>query len=824
MLFLNPLLVLGLLGISIPILLHLFNRKSTKTQHWGAMRFLVESLASRTRRIELEDALLMAARCLLFAALALALARPFSPPGSPIPWAVVLPLLLLGIATFGVAFALWANVKLRATLLIASLLIFALVAAAVVFERQWNLRRLGGGEQDVALIIDASTSMTARFGDRSLFEIAVEEARKIIDGSGHSTAYSLILAGPSPVVLNGTPRGDRSELHALLSDARPSDGTMALPEALQKAAAQLTKGRHGGKRVLLITDGQAFGWDADNAAAWAFVKESFADLGNNPQLILRQLQVPTRVRNIALTGIAFGRAPVGNDRPVEIAVTIENTGTEAVTPGGVQLRVGDTLLENESLGQLIPGMRQTVRFRHHFKQVGAHAITARVLVEDAVADDDSLSRALTVVGPLKVLIVDGNPGGRLFDRASAFLSIALAPGMAEGAPFMIEPVVLPAPQILSIDSFDDYAAVVLADVPRLPAGAAAKIAAWVARGGGLLVAPGRRAEPKFYNTWTGSSGLQVMPAALDRAVSVPPDATPPVSPSLSTFDHSALREVADGGDFASVRIANYWSLRLPKTDPTVWTAAKLNTGEPFLTTRKLGAGTVFMSCIPFDNQASNLVTRSAFLPFVHEIVYHLSRPKGSGLDILPGASLSLLLDTQSPPGQAARYGVLDPRGATRTAELSAGASGTLIEIPGDAMAGLYEIAIPVPERAHFEGLLTAAGTVPFSVGRAAGESQLTPLSSDARTFIAGYFDLLQPTTTADALTILAGKSFGEELWKYLAVGALFLLLGEAALGRWIARSRKTGAEESVDFDSRRGPGKGFRRQLAKVRKGADGYR
>ena len=830
MLFLNATLLLGLLGVSIPIILHIFNRKSAKALDWGAMRFLLQSMASRTRRIELEDALLMAARCLLFGALAMALARPFSPPGSPIPWAAVLPVSLVAIAAFGVSFAVWQNRKLRWSFLITSLVLFALVGAAILFEREWNLRRLsGGGDQDVALIIDASTSMTAEVGGKTLFDRAVGEAREIVNGSGRATAFSLILAGPSPVVLNSSPRTNRGELDQLLGDARPSDGAMALTEALREASVQLSKGERGGKRVVLITDGQAFGWNADNAAAWAFVKDGFADMPEKPQMILRRMETPAEARNIAVTEIAFGRDSIGTDRAVEVQVTLENTGTEAVTPGGVQLRAGDTLLEDNSLGQLVPGLRQTVRFEHHFKTPGAHAVTARALVEDNIGADNSLSRAVTVLGGMKVLIVDGNPGGRFFDRASAFLSIALAPGMAEGAPFLIEPDVIPAPQVLSLTSFDDYGAVVLADVQRLPANIASLLAKWVGRGGGLLITPGRRAESEFYNNWSAGPGKPVAPATLDELAQIPPDTEPPVGPSLSTFNHRALRKAADAkaGDLSSWRLGSYWKLAVPEADRGASAIAKLNTGEPLLAARKLGSGTVFLSCCPFDNKSSNLATRNSFLPFIHEIVYYLADPDGGGLNLPPGASISLRLPADLPPAPAdgetsepPRFGVLDPRGETRAAAISASERGVLAEVPGDAMAGLYEMEIPTDRRGGFDGMLTAEGTVPFTVGRPADESRLTPLTGAQLGFVSGYFDLLQPEKPSEVLTILAGKSFGEELWKYLAVGVLFLLLVEAALARWIARARKTGSRESVEFESRKGPGRAFLKQLGKLKKEA----
>ena len=47
MLFLNTALILGTLGILIPIIIHLLNRQSNKVVDWGAMNFLLESLAIR---------------------------------------------------------------------------------------------------------------------------------------------------------------------------------------------------------------------------------------------------------------------------------------------------------------------------------------------------------------------------------------------------------------------------------------------------------------------------------------------------------------------------------------------------------------------------------------------------------------------------------------------------------------------------------------------------------------------------------------------------------------------------------------------------------
>ena len=56
------------------------------------MKFLLGSLISRKRRVLVEEIILMALRCLLVAALVLAVSRPFSPVQPGISWLILLPL------------------------------------------------------------------------------------------------------------------------------------------------------------------------------------------------------------------------------------------------------------------------------------------------------------------------------------------------------------------------------------------------------------------------------------------------------------------------------------------------------------------------------------------------------------------------------------------------------------------------------------------------------------------------------------------------------------------------------------------------------------
>src|SRR5271169_4822914 len=52
-------------AVSIPIIIHLLNRKRFKVVTWAAMRFLLAAQKKNSRRMRLEQLILLAVRCLL---------------------------------------------------------------------------------------------------------------------------------------------------------------------------------------------------------------------------------------------------------------------------------------------------------------------------------------------------------------------------------------------------------------------------------------------------------------------------------------------------------------------------------------------------------------------------------------------------------------------------------------------------------------------------------------------------------------------------------------------------------------------------------------
>jgi len=965
------------------------------------MNFLLESLAIRNRRIQLEEALLMAARCLLVGLLALAVARPFIPPGSTIPWIIILPLLLLAVVGIGVAVVLHDEPRWRLWIGLGSLILLLTCVALVMFEKHLNLSRFTpGAKQDIAIIVDGSTSMMMKNEGISNFDRAVDEARVIVKRAPRGHSFSIILGGPSPSGKVLDPTTDRAELEAALDDMVPLNGSMATYHALTLASLSLARGDNPAKQIIIITDEQNVGWETGKAGRWNFLRDAFKNLPSEPQIMLRKMPMPSRIRNIAVTDVELSREIVGVDRPVEVSITVENTGDEAVTPGALLLKIDDgTERRDQSLGQLQPGERQTVKLLHNFSEPGSHGISATLEVEDDILEDNRGFSAINVASELKVLIVDGRPASNFFNRASTFAAIALAPSSLTLDPnlqpnipdvsdeasddynanydptldpirFLVVPKVLPAPQIDSIANFENFDVILLADVARLPQASATKIAEFVRNGGGLLIAAGQKSQTAFYNQWQVDADTPLLPAKLNDIRIAQENEI--FSPSARTLTHPALQKIADASksDFSSAIISNYRPQTIPdelKSESSV--GARFNNGEIFLSSRKVGEGNVVLLGTSLDTSSGNLVTRQAFLPMIHELVYYLADPATYDLNLDPGWEVNIALTAkngaalgeglignyfttkeskqssltrqdrniqfnwgegspaagipvdkfkvewtgkiQAPKkgtyifsgevddifniwingkgiggfraiggsktvktkleggkwydfravlleetGDAkavlywqsehfdrevipterlrsfsgpateiktgnqsalANYEVVGPDGNARTAQLSSSGKGSVFKLQGDISSGPYKLKVPKDQRIYFTDFLKKdSDEVPFTIKRDAAESHLTKLTDADYTFINQFVTLSQPQTLEELIGFLNGNQFGQELWKYLAIGAFFFLLLEIGLSRWIARSRRMGEEIEIDFESKDSPTDAFRQQLSKM--------
>ena len=75
--FANGTLLWGLGAASLPIIIHLLNQRKFREMRWAAMRFLLAAIRKNSRRIRVEQWLLLAIRTLIIILVVSAMAKPF---------------------------------------------------------------------------------------------------------------------------------------------------------------------------------------------------------------------------------------------------------------------------------------------------------------------------------------------------------------------------------------------------------------------------------------------------------------------------------------------------------------------------------------------------------------------------------------------------------------------------------------------------------------------------------------------------------------------------------------------------------------------------
>ena len=808
MTFLNLPILLGLTGVAIPILIHLFNRRHARIVDWGAMQFLLSSLTSRRRRVLIEEILLMCIRCLLVALLVLAVSRPLLPVHGAVSWVVILPALLAASVCAAIGTVSWEQTRARWILLSVAAALVLIGVGATMVEYWWQGGRWSGkGRQDIVIVIDASTSMMLKTdGELTTFDRALAETRRIVKESKRGDAVSIILAGAAPLELSSTPIADTSEVLAQLSDVKAMGGTMDALAALNAAVSTLSRGNNPGKKIIVLTDAQKAGWDLGGGGRWRFLADATEEMPIAPQIICRTIKPQGQVTNAAVVDVSLSRAVVGTDREVEVTVEIANAGDEPTKPLPVTLLIDGAEIKSETVRDIDAGKTGAVSFMHTFTTPGPHVLAAKIVASDQLQADDISYRTVTVLDQLPVLIVAGGS-----NSGAEALAIAMAPDAGEGdIKHLLKPTVVRVTDLVAVRDFSEYRLVVLADVPSLPESTGEAIAAYVSDGGGLLIAPGHEALPQFYNGWKAAPDMRLTPALLGERVI---DTESPALTATKTFEHPALKKAAaEPTDIDQVLTFAHWDLSVDANEVGVSVGGRFNTGRPLLAERAVGKGYVVMTAMSFDESDGTLATLSCFVRMVHELAYYLAAPRSPRANILPAGAITLELQcprsaAAAPPSaealadlaRGAKIEVVTPSGAHRDAEVAYGPGAVHLTFSRTAEPGMYRFVLPEPLAAKFPNRVTSDHSVPFAVFDDPDESRRASLAGEDFLEMGRHVEISQARSYQDVADAIAGQIPGEELWSYLALAALALVLGEIALTRWIERRRHSESGATVDF-------------------------
>lgn len=732
--FLNIWLLAGIAGIGVPIIIHLLNRFRQREVDWGAMELLRRAMVVRSRQIQFEDLLLLAMRCLAIILIALAMARPTVSAG--------------GAGWFG-----------------------------------------KGSNVGMLVAIDCSYSMDHRSVADSRLDKAIARVREVLQTADAGTPITLVQLGESPRVLLRNAPYEAGKTEEILKKIAPLPERLNLDFCLSNnsmrdlvsLAAEL---RAPQRECYIITDGQAATWGAisDNA------RKAFEKLGGDTHVSVLPVWSEGS-ENLAITNLemASGACRVGGLARYVARVT--NTGKAKRSDVMVKLYLDQEVVDRKALDPIDPGESRDVSLYARFETAGNIRVRAEIPADPLKLDNTRYAVA-RVREQVRVLLIDGSPDAddRPFRGETDFIARTLVPKNNAESSIKIEKVT--AGQIPA-ERLGEYDVIFLANVADVTGDQAAALAGFVQQGGGLVISLGDKidstAAPEakpfggyIYNARLGNK-VNLLPADLvgvEKFVAPPSDGSarknegwtlaPAAEHRLSRLLTAMPPELLD-----EARVSTMF--RVTPREGAV-ELARASNGLPLLLERSLGRGKVLMLTTTVDRDWTNLPIHPLFPMLIHESINYLTS-RWSDRAYLVDEPLVVPL----PAGTiGASVAMVEPSG-NRT-------SVTTVEKDGLRVA---EYRQPTEPGFYAVQYGSEAPPVVVAVNPDSRESAAACLSAE------GLKSALQgvPVKIVDESTDLAEavrtSRVGWELWKYLMIAGLAMLMAEAALAWYFSKRLST---------------------------------
>lgn len=572
--------------VAVPILIHILIRQRLPRVRWAAMTFLLRALRKNRRRLLLETILLLIVRTAIVAAIVFVVLRP-------------------------VARAGW----------------------------QW----LSGQRQRTVsiIVLDDSASMAASDGIRTRMDRAVVRIEEYLDQLPAGSDVAVILAADPPFDVIRQPTRDMSYVRQALSRLTPRDSAAVIEQAMSSAADRLREEKTPNREIVLVTDGQATGWQEDDARK----RETFAEAGEVAEVFV--LTVPqTPAVDAAVTDLTVSGGPdalipslAATLWPTLISVRLTAFHAKEPRDTAVDLFVDGRKVTRKQVS-VPPNQDLIVSFEHRFNSPGEHTVAARC-DSDLYERNNQRSILLKVRERINVLLVDGRPGPDPATSAGGFIRIALWPT----DPHERESVSFFDVRTLSTANLEsvqigNFPLIILADVPALPSAAIGQIKSAVRDGSGLLIIAGPQVTASNLAAMFFEGGSGLVPVQLGPPIDLQPAEPPvglvlnePLVPALSAFDDPILMRALSTASFRTVRPVAVVQGK------NVQTWARFTRGGAALVANTFGRGRVVYFGGSADRQGGEFPLSPAFVPFFQQLAFHLTfgqdvpqQPAGQALE------------------------------------------------------------------------------------------------------------------------------------------------------------------------------------------------
>jgi len=631
------------LAAALPILIHLWSRRRYRQETWAAMTFLLAALRKNSRRIQLEQWILLAVRTGILALFALALADPRLS-----------------------SFTSWVGGS-------------------------------AGGQTHVVLVIDGSYSMDFRRDDKSRFEIAKELARQIVEQGQQGNGYTLVLMSDPPRAIIPQPAFDPADvLEELDNLALPHAGaglpaTLAEIEKILRQAVE-RQPRLTRRRVCFFTDLQQTTWGEVNSAD---CRVQLGRLEGLASLELIDLGKPGDA-NLAVARVEIESATgglVATRGEIQIQADIQSFDRQDRPRQAVEFLVDGQRIADERV-DVPAGGRTTVAATHRFELPGEHIVEVH-LADDALGIDNRRWLSVPVREAIRVLAIGGRPG------ETRHIALALAPQKQSAGPLEITQA--PESRLLEGD-LTQFDCVILCNVGRFGRDEAGVLYRYVSRGGGLIVFLGEQVQIESYNQSLADDAAQrCLPALLIAAA---PTAATSAGYSLAPLDYRHPI-VAPFRGFTQSGLLTTPVWKYVKLSPLAGaqTALAFDNGDPAIVESRIGRGRSILVATAASPQSVDRATDPptpwtalpewpSFPPLAHEMLRLALVGRSEGRNVLvgdeltgfvPPAALSETVVLSGPNDQQERLPIVLDAGAARWSSSGAITSGEYSARLGDAV-------------------------------------------------------------------------------------------------------------------------------------------
>ncbi len=579
----NALMLGWMAAAAAPIVIHLWNRRRYREVRWAAMEYLLAALRKNSRRIRLEQWLVLAVRVLLIALLVMAVAQPYM--------------------------------------------------------EQMGLNFIAGQRTLKVLVIDGSFSMGYKPTDKNLFERAKQLAEQIVEESSQGDAFMLLVMASPPSVVVGTPAMEQHDFIEEIKSLKLPHGGGDLPATLVKIEELLHAAEWTGKartQVFFLTDLGRASWAPELAGkrATGEYEERIARLAQGASLVVIDLGQEA-AENLAVTGLAVNEPYTTIAGEVAIEAQVRNFGAQLQSHHLIEFLV-DGHRVKESYVNVPAGGQAQATINYRFEAPGNHVVEAR-LGPDLLDIDNHRWLALDVKESLRVLCVDGKPAGGGMVGATDYLVLALNPQPDSTQPALVRPEVIAESALLDRD-LTRYDCIFLCNVAQFTASEARVLHNYVQGGGGVVFFLGDQVLAERYNGQLGGDQqLRLLPARLNdlSAQSQVPYRFDPLDyrhPLVSIFKG---REQAG---LLTTPTYRYFRLTIPEGSAAK-TALAFEGGDPAIVEEPIGRGRSILVATEGSLSSVDPATKNpwttmpvwpSYVPIVQELLALAVRGQSSG--------------------------------------------------------------------------------------------------------------------------------------------------------------------------------------------------